>query len=1082
MRYYTLFARFLQQQKASLLICLLLCAVTANSVNAKAPHRVPADRQVKGRILDDKGSPVPNASVIVKGTTVGVNSLDDGTFTIHVPEGKTTLVVSSIGFQSQEVDVKSTNNVSVSLITGAGKLDDVVVVGYATQKKVTVTGAVATVKGTELEKSPSVNLSNDLVGRLPGVSAMQGSGEPGYDGSTILIRGTNTFGNSGALVVVDGVPDVAGGLERLNPADIESMSVLKDASAAIYGARAANGVIVITTKHGKNGKPLLSYTFNEGISQPDRIPKMANAVEYASINNETTIYDGVPPAEWSAAEAAFASSGAYTTQAGNIVHAPFQPSDIKLYAAGTDKWGHPNTDWFKTTLKTWSPQQEHTLQLRGGSENVKYLASIGYQDQDGYYKNSATGYKQYDMRLNIDANVNKYITTSIGLVGRQESRAYPTQSAGSIFRMLMRGRPTDPEVWPNGLPGPDIENGQNPIVITTNQTGYDDDTRDYFQVNGKVEVQIPGVTGLKITGTATVDYENQQVKEWQIPWYLYFWDHSTLGPDGLPLLTKSLRSTFTSPQLSQSSYTALNLLTSAFVNYDRKFGGHTINLMAAVTKETDNNSNFNAYRTNFISPALDQLFAGGTAGQVVGGAGDDLYRLSYFGRADYNYNEKYMFEFLWREDGSSFFSPAKRFGFFPGVSGGWRISEEKFFKENVHFINNLKLRGSWGQLGNDQAVQAFSNGSVYEGAYLSNYTFGAYTINNQAFKTLYESLLANPNFTWEVANNSDLGIEGTVLNNHINFEFDVFYNKRTNILLAPTGITPLTTGITNVLPPTNDGSAENKGYEFTVGYSGSSHDWHYSISVNGGYAKNKILNMSEAPGLPAWQKATGHSFNSSGTGILAYEYAGVFKDQKEIDASTVDYSGVTPQLHPGDMKFVDINHDGKIDGNDAIRLDKTLNPTFTGGLSVNVGYKAFDLSILFQGAAGGLLGIATESGDIGNYLQYSYDHQWTIDHPSSVDPRLANRNDTYYTGGAYSQNTYFLRSNNYIRLKNVEIGYTLPPAILKKAGINALRIYVNGLNLITWDKMKIWDPESQSGSGQYYPQARIINGGVRVTF
>ena len=260
---------------------------------------------------------------------------------------------------------------------------------------------------------------------------------------------------------------------------------------------------------------------------------------------------------------------------------------------------------------------------------------------------------------------------------------------------------------------------------------------------------------------------------------------------------------------------------------------------------------------------------------------------------------------------------------------------------------------------------------------------------------------------------------------------------------------------------------------------GRSGDFRYSISVNGGYAKNKILFQDEPPGAPAWQLATGHPFSSGGGGaFLPYEYDGVFKDQKEIDANTIDYTGVTPALKPGDMKYKDINHDGKINGDDQIRLDKTSEPTFTGGVNISVGYKNFDLSILFQGATGGLLYIGTESGDIGNYLKYAYDHQWTIDNPSSVDPRIANRGNTYYSGG----NTYFLRNSDYLRLKNIELGYNLPDKIGKRAGINAFRVYVNALNLVTWDKMKIWDPESTSGDGHYYPQARILNAGVRVTF
>ncbi len=1033
---------------------------------------------VKGRITNEKAEPVPHISILIKGTHNGSTTDENGDFLIKVPNSNSVLQFSAIGYESQEVTVGNQSTINVTLKAGeANKLNEVVVVGYGAQRKVTVTGAVSTVKGTELEKTPTVNLSNSLVGRLPGISAVQSSGEPGYDGSNIRIRGTNTFGNTSALIVVDGVPDVAGGLERLNPADIESMSVLKDASSAIYGARAANGVILVTTKRGKSGKPQLSYNFNHGWAQPTRVPKMANAVEYTQMNNETTIFDGVPPAEWAAAEAAFNATGSYTTQGGNVVRAPFQPADVELYKNGKDPWGHPNTDWFKTTLKTWSPQEQHSLQLRGGSENVKYLASLGYENQDGYYKNSATGYKQYDMRINLDANVNKYIRTSIDLVAREEYRHFPTESAGSIFRMLQRGRPTDPEVWPNGLPGPDIENGQNPIVITTSQTGYDNDKRDYFQVNGRVEFLIPGVEGLKVTGTATVDKEIQRTKDWQTPWYLYFWDHSTYEADGkTPVLTRNLRSTFTSPQLSQADYNYLNLLTSAFINYDKKIGPHTIALMAAVTKETDQEDDFNAYRTNFISPALSQLFAGGTLGQQVGGSGYNRARLSYFGRAAYNYKEKYLAEFLWRDDGSYLFPKGHQFGFFPGILAGWRISEEGFFKNNIKFINSLKLRASYGKLGNDQV---YYNGQLKEYQFLSTYGFSNYTINQSAFKTLYEQVVPNPDFTWEVAKNTDIGIEGSLLHNSINFEFDYFYNKRDHILWQKSGSTPQTSGIANLLPPTNIGKSENKGYDFSVGYTTGARDFRFSVNVNGGYAKNKILFQDEPPGAPKWQLATGHPFSSGGGGaFLPYEYDGVFKDQADIDKNKLDYSGVTPALKPGDMKFKDINNDGKINGDDRIRLDKTSEPTFTGGVNLNFAYKAFDLSILFQGATGGLLYIGTESGDIGNYLQYSYDHQWTIDHPSSVDPRIANRGNTYYTGN----NTYFLRSSDYLRLKNIELGYNMPEKFGVKAGVHGLRVYVNALNLATWDKMKIYDPESTAGDGHYYPQSRILNAGVRVTF
>lgn len=1040
-------------------------------------------RDVKGKIMDAKGEPLGGVSVLVKGTSTGVSSDVNGAFTINLPEGKSTLVVSYVGFETQEVSVSGQSSVVITMVAASSQLTDVVVVGYGTQKKVTVTGSVATVKGTELEKAPTLNLSNSLAGRLPGVIAMQSSGEPGYDGSAIQIRGTNTIGNSSAMVVIDGVPDRAGGLERLNPADVESVSVLKDASAAIYGVRGANGVILITTKHGKSGKPILSYDFNQGWSQATRIPKLMNAPEYAEVNNELTLFSKVPANLWTPGWDAFKKDGTYTftnsegkqqTEA-----APYQPADIQKYKDGSDPWGHPNTDWFKDALKTWSPQKRHNLQLSGGSENIRFLASLGYENQDGYYKNSATGYKQYDMRLNLDAKVNKYINTSIGLTAREEFRFFPTESASSIFRMLMRGKPTEPEIWPNGLPGPDIENGQNPIVITTNQTGYNKDKRDYFQANGKVEITNPWVSGLKLTLSGAIDKYIRRTKNWQTPWYLYFWDHKTYGDDGVtPVLTKSIRSTYSDPRLGQSDENQLNTNLTGLLNYDRSFGDHTIGVLAGITRETVNDDYFNAYRRYFISPSVDQIFAGGSAEQNTGGAGYERARLSYFGRVSYNYKEKYLLEFLWRRDGSYIFPEQTRFGFFPGILAGWNISNESWFKENVHFINYLKLRGSYGQLGNDQV---YYNGVLQEYAFLSLYNLGTYVINSQVLQTLYETVVPTNDFSWEVAKNANIGLEGSLFANKLSFELDYFYNRRNNMLIHA-GSVPGSSGISGLLPPINAGKLENKGWEFKVSYNGQAGDLRFNVSVNGGYAKNKILYWDEAQGAPAYQFATGHSIGTNGPNFLAYEYDGVFKDAKDIADNALDYSALSGGLRPGDMKFRDVNGDGKINGDDQVRLDKNRDPTFSGGFNFGLQYKDFDLSVLFQGATGGLLFFGTESGDIGNYLQYSYDHRWSVDNPSSVDPRLSNRGDTYFTGGGAGNNTYYLRNSDYIRLKNVEIGYTVSNNIRKKVGISNFRIYASALNLFTWDKMKIWDPEGTNSSGQYYPQGRILNTGVRVTF
>ena len=812
-----------------------------------------AQTKISGKVVDAQGIALPGVSIVIKGTSVGTISSAQGTYSLNVPNRSGTLVYSFIGFTTQEIPMNGQTEINVTLASDDRMLNEVVVVGYGEQKKETVTGAVATVKGGDLVKSPAVNLSNSIAGRMPGVIATNASGEPGYDGSAIRIRGSNTLGNNDALIVIDGVPARAGGIDRLNPNDIESISVLKDASAAIYGSRAANGVILVTTKRGKTGKPEISYSFNQGFSQPTVIPKMASAAQYAELNNEINLYN-LPSQYWKDASAAFKATGSYTRpDNGAIAKAAFTPDDIKKFQDGSDPWGHPNTDWFGAALKTWSPQTRHTLQLVGGGENIKYLASANYQNQDGYYKNSATGYKQYDFRLNLDAKVNKYINTVVGVVGRQENRFFPTVDAGSIFRMLMRGYPNKPAFWPNGLPAPDIENGQQPVLVTTSATGYNKDTRYYVQSNASVNITNPWVPGLKFTGSVALDKYIQQGKTWQTPWYVYSWDYTSYDANKQPILQKVAKGP-AQATLNQYTNDQFNSLLSGILSYDHTFAGnHAITLLAGITQERANSNGFSAYRKYFASTAIDQLFAGGNAEKNSNTtAAWERARMSYFGRAGYNYKEKYLAEFLWRYDGSYMFPAASRWGFFPGVTAGWRISEESFFKKSVPAISSLKLRASWGQLGNDQV---YFNGSLREYDYLPTYAYGdvvnsswGYVMGGQVAQTLYENGVPNTTLTWEVANNSDIGLEGSALNGKIFFEFDVFQNKRSNILWRKSASIPQTTGMT--LPATNIGKVTNKGYEFRVGYNGQAGQLKYSVSVNGGYAKNQITFWDETPGAP----------------------------------------------------------------------------------------------------------------------------------------------------------------------------------------------------------------------------------------
>jgi TonB-linked SusC/RagA family outer membrane protein len=1034
-----------------------------------------SQKTISGIVTDSRGEPLIGVNILVKNMATGTVTDYDGRYQLTVNEGDV-LSFSYTGFKTQEIQVGAGMEINVELEEGA-QLSEVVVVAYGTQKKVTVTGSVAALQGQEIIRSPAVEITNSLAGRLPGLVVIQPSAEPGADGARVRIRGTNTLGNSTPLIVIDGIPDRDGGFGRLSPQDIESISVLKDASAAIYGARAANGAILITTKRGKTGKPTVILDVNQGWSQPTRVPRMSNAVEYANIMNEIPIYQSIPVAEWGAAWQSIQNTGVYNSPTPGVtsLSANFSPEAVRKHGDGSDPWGFPDSDWFGDVFKTWAPQQRHNLQITGGSENFNYFASLGYIDQDAYYKNSATRFQQYNFRTNLDARINDFVSTNLGIMVRREDRNYPTESAGAIFRMLMRGRPTEPAVWPNGKPGPDIENGQNPYVITTNATGYVDNPRDFTQINGGIDITNPWVKGLRLSLSGAVDKTNEVAKTWQTPWELYFWDRVSFEPDGVtPSLEPAVRSLFTDPRLTQRSNSILNTNLTAILTYDQNFGrDHTLGVLAGVTREKFTGSNFFAFRRNYISAAIDQLFAGGAVQQNTGGSAYERARLGYYGRVQYNFREKYLAEFIWRYDGSYIFPPAGRFGFFPGVLLGWNLASESWF--NVSFLDQLKIRASYGQMGNDQV---FFNNQLQEFAFLATYGFGQYPINSIVEATLIETVLANPSFTWERANNYNVGIDGSILRGRLDFTFEYFFNRRDQILIQKTGSTPASSGISALLPPVNAGKVDNRGAEFSLIYNMGRPDLRYSFGINGGVARNRVVFMDEVPGIPEYQRQEGKPIGA----YLVYQSDGVFRNQAEIEANTIDYSAVAGRLLPGDMKFVDQNGDGKIDADDMIRLDKNITPTFNFGGTFDLQYKNFDFSLLFQGATGALVRVQTESGDIGNFLKWSHDNRWRIDNPSGEHPRLASRGDTYYTGGPYGNNTYFLFNKNFIRLKNIELGYNFRPAAGRSGIVSGFRVYVNALNLLTFDEHGIFDPETESQSGVFYPQARIINTGVSVTF
>jgi TonB-linked SusC/RagA family outer membrane protein len=529
--------------------------------------------------------------------------------------------------------------------------------------------------------------------------------------------------------------------------------------------------------------------------------------------------------------------------------------------------------------------------------------------------------------------------------------------------------------------------------------------------------------------------------------------------------------------LTQSLDNVLNTNLTGIITYDTSFGGiHNVNALIGVTREVFKGSDFSTYRRYFISSAIEQLLAGSTDLQNTDGSGYERARLGYFGRAQYDFKQKYLLEFIFRYDGSYIFPEDKRFGFFPGFLAGWNISNEDFFK--VGWINYLKLRASYGTMGNDIVTIWNPDLKQYifqEYAYLSSYEFGNYPINRSVQTTLVETVIPNLDFTWEIARNFNLGLDASLFNNQFDVSLEYFLNKREDILIQKTGSIPATSGLSGLLPPVNAGKVDNTGFEISLLYSNKKSTVRWNAGINAGYAKNKVVYMDEIPGAPDYQRQEGKPMGA----WMVYIYDGVFKDVEEIASNSIDYSGVKAHLMPGDMKFKDIDGNGIIDGNDKVRMDKSQEPTWNYGATFNLNWKGFDFSMLLQGAAGHSNYIATSSNFAGNYLKYDYDNRWSIDNPSDQHPRIARRGDTYYTS-SHSNVDYFLHDRKYLRLKNIEIGYNVPMG--RQNVVQRFRVYLRGFNVATIAANRIYDPESINEAGTYYPQARIITSGLSITF
>lgn len=1027
-----------------LLILIISCNFFANNAYADNLQQI----RITGAVTDENGSPLAGVNVYVKGTTVGAITNESGQYSLNVSDPNAVLVASFIGYVTAEIPLSGRSVVNVTLTTEALALDEVVVVGYGTQKKVNVIGSVATISTAEITASPTNTVSAALGGRLPGLVVQQTTGEPGRDDADLLIRGQNTLGNNSVLIVVDGVP--GRDMNSIEPGDIESISVLKDASAGIYGSRAANGVILITTKRGSEGAARFEYDFYHGWEKPTLLPEMTDAATYAQMINEMKAYRNLAPV--------------YTAE------------DIEKYESGEYPWTHPNTNWFKETFKEWTNTGHHTFRVSGGSKTFKYFASFGTQSDNGLYKRSATSYNRYNFRTNLDAQLNQYISINFDMNASEVDMTYPTKSTGSIFSGLIRNFPTSPAVWPNGLYGPDIEYGDQPLATSTFDAGFDDTKHYRIQPMVTATIKIPWIQGLAVTGNYAYDMYFQVRKYFVKPVTLYFMDKAgylaagnTGKEDGSAFLTGIARGTIAEPRLTDYYYDSRTITNSLKISYDRSFGVHNFSSFVAVESMDYINKGIEGYRRYFISDQLPYLAAGGTDEMSNASSIGIDSRLNYFGRFMYNYSEKYLFEFTLRRDGSLRFSQdAGRWGTFPSVLLGWRVSSEGFWKNNVSFINYFKLKTSWGKMGND-AVNAFQ--------YLTLYGFntGIVTGSSRGYSaSLLQASTPNPNITWEVANIFNAGFESLWLDGKIRWDFDGFYQRRTNILWKRDASVPDFTGI--ILPDENFGIVDSRGFETVLGYNNKTGNFGYSVSGNFAFARNKIIEYDEPARTVDWQVRTGHPIGA----ILQYNYIGVFDDAEEYAATphiTDIYNGGA-----GGIIIEDYNNDGKITSDDQIIYDFSTNPEITYGVTIGLTYKNFSLSTLFQGVGNTWYRADFPiMGTWGNYWQYYADGRWTPDNKTADKPRAFERVEDFWRGESYTTDFDYY-NHAFCRWKNLEISYNFPQSVLKKIKVKDFRVYLSGQNLAllynAFD-MKM-DPELSNVTS--YPLHKIYAVGARVAF
>ena len=981
----------------------------------------PAKKQITGRVVDAQGEAVIGANIIEVGTTTGTITDMNGNFTLNVTF-EATIRISYIGYLEQVINTLDKKNFDIVLSEDDQALDEVVILGFGqTQSKVSQTGSIVSIGTKELKQSPVANITNALAGRLPGLITIQSSGEPGADNASLFVRGRASLNSTAPLVTIDGIQRDSRAIALLDVNEIESITILKDASAtAIYGIKGANGVIIVTTRTGKEGRPTVTMSVDQSVQSVLKLPKFLNAFDNAMLANEAFMNDN-PNGE-----------------------PIFSAKAIEAYRTGTDPIKYPNVNWLDELIKP-APQTKVNFNISGGSPYVKYFLNFGYLDQGGIYnatKNSdydpnAT-YKRYNFRSNVDVDYDDNFSVGLKLNASIENKNHSVYNSGDLFWTALQLPPHEfPIKYPTGYYAY-TGRVENPFWLL-NESGYIESFNSLVSGTFTITRKLNFITqGLSIRGNYSFDgyYNNGLRRNKQVPYAMYKGEGDYADYNSYTYIRND---NALSPPISNFTQSR-DIWSDISLNYNRQFGDHETSglLLANRTQKVIGND------VPFVSQGLVM-------------------------RALYNFHKRYFFEFNAGLNGSDNFSPKKRYGFFPSASAGWVLSRENFMNK-LSFVDFLKVRGSYGLTGNDQLAGR-------RWLYYSEFkeTQGYYFGQSQQYIGGYaEGAMSNPDVTWEKARKMNIGIELKVLNNLFGLTFDVFNENRYDILITRNSVPTIIGVPIGNLPPANMGKVRDKGFELELSHNNRINTLIYFLNGNLSFARNKIIFMDEATMPYHWLQRTGNRIGQH----FALTSIGFFNDETDIQNSPEQF-GV---LIPGDLKYKDLDNNGIINGNDQSPVGHSTVPEIYYGISGGLNWKNFDLSFLIQG-----IGNTTRQANRVGAFEFVEGGKVNEHHLGRWTPETA-ETATYpalhYGGNSNNHrlSTFFLEDNSYIRLKNVELGYTFKnPRLFKSDSISSIRIYFSGMNLITWTNAKLFDPEN-TGMSHLYPVMRIINGGISMNF